>query len=69
MKNDNDDEDLLTDENDVTIQQSSFQGEVSSTHTPLSIRFINIKRNRSNSDGNVTKDLPKNSFSDRKSLR
>jgi hypothetical protein len=69
MKNDNDDDDLLTDENDVTIQQSSFQGELSSDHTPASIRVNNKQRNRSNSDGYILKDLSPSHFADSKSLR
>ncbi|CAF3398188.1 unnamed protein product, partial [Rotaria sp. Silwood2] len=71
MKNDNEDYELLTDENDVTIQQSSFHAEQtsSSNHTPISIRLKNLQRQRSNSDGYVLKGLSSSHFADNKSLR
>jgi hypothetical protein len=69
IKNEYEDEELLTDENDVTIQHSSFHGELSSNHTPILIRLNNLQRNRSNSDGYVLKDSLLNHFTDSKSLK
>ncbi|CAF3281621.1 unnamed protein product [Rotaria socialis] len=64
---------LLTDENDVTIQQSSFQGEQpsssSSHHTPLPVRSKSLQRNRSNSDEHILTGLSSNHFADNRSLR
>ncbi|CAF3843889.1 unnamed protein product [Rotaria magnacalcarata] len=63
---------LLTDENDVTIQQSSFQAEQpssSSYHTPLPVRSKTPQRNRSNSDGQILTGLSSNHFADNRSLR
>jgi len=66
-KNEHEEEDeLLTDENDVTVQNSSSYGEVPST---ISIRLNNLQRNRSNSDGCVLKNLSLNHVGDNQSLR
>jgi len=69
IKNEYEDEDLLTDENDVTIQHSSSYGELPSNHTPVLIPLKNLQRNRSNSDGYVLKDSLLNHLADSKSLR
>ncbi|CAF1038987.1 unnamed protein product [Rotaria sp. Silwood1] len=71
MKNENEDYELLTDGNDVTIQQSSFHTEQisSSNHTPISIDLNNLQRKRSNSDSYVLKNLLSSHFPDNKSLR
>lgn len=68
----NEDSEQLTDENDVTIQQSSCQSEQpssSSYHTPTSIRLINLQRNRSSSEGHILIGLPSKDCTDNKSLR
>lgn len=70
VKNEYEDEELLTDENDVTIQHSSSHGEIPSNYyTPVSIRLTNLPRNQSNSEEYVLKNLTLNHFSDSKSLR
>jgi hypothetical protein len=69
IRNEYGDEDLLTDENDVTIQQSSYHAELPSNHTPISIPLNNLQRHRSNSDGYILKNSLLNHFADNKSLR
>jgi hypothetical protein len=72
MRHEHDDDELLSDENDVTIQQSSFHAEpssISSDHTPLSVRFNTLQRKRSNSEGYNLKDLSSNQSADSKSLK
>lgn len=68
IKNEHDD-DLLTDENDVTYQDTSSHGDLSSHCTPIMIRLNNIQRNRSNSEGHVLKYSTFNCLADRQSLR
>jgi hypothetical protein len=73
LKNDREDDELLSDENDVTIHQSSFQAEQTSSisnHTPLLTRYKHFQRQRSNSEGHT--DLSRfssNAFADNKSLQ
>jgi hypothetical protein len=71
MKQENDDDDeLLSDENDVTIHLTSFTSEHGSSisnHTPLPIR--NNHRIRSKSDGHTLKELASKYLADNKSLR
>ncbi|CAF1031034.1 unnamed protein product [Rotaria sordida] len=69
MKNENEDYELLTDENDVTIQQSSFHPEQTSSSSPIIIHLNNLQRHRSNSDGYVLKVLSSSYFADNKSLK
>lgn len=71
MKNEQEDYELLTDENDVTIQHSSVHAEPTSSssyHTPISIRLNPPQRQRSNSEGYILKKLSANHLSDNKSL-
>jgi hypothetical protein len=72
-KNENDDE-TLSDANDVTVHHSSFIGDQTSmvsNHTPLLSRNNTIEdvRIRSKSDGHTLKTLAPNYSTDNKSLR
>jgi hypothetical protein len=68
IKNEHEEDELLTDENDVTYQNSTSFGDLPST---VSIRLNNIQRNRSNSDGLVLKNsfFKHNNDDDNQSLR
>lgn len=73
LKNGQEDDDLLSDENDVTIHLSSFQAEQTSSlsnHTPLLTRYKHFQRQRSNSEGhNGLSPFSSNAFADNKSLQ
>jgi hypothetical protein len=75
MKNEHEYDGIISDENDVTIHQSSCSGEQSSVisnHTPLLGRHDNknnYHRIRSKSDENVLKEFTSNYSADNKSLR
>jgi hypothetical protein len=66
IKNEHEEEELLTDENEVTFQNSSSFGELPSI---TSIRLDNLQRNRSNSDGYVLRNAFFNHLDDNQSLR
>ena len=71
MKHDNEEDEPLSDENDVTIQQSSFQADptsVSSNHTPSLARSTHFQRPRANSEGCVLSSSSPNQLVDRRSL-
>jgi hypothetical protein len=70
MKNEHDYDEILSDENDVTIHQTSFTSEHESfvpSPTPVPIR--NNHRIRSKSDGHTLKELASKYLADNKSLR
>ena len=72
MKHDNEEDELLSDENDVTIQHSSFQADptsVSSNHTPSLARSSHFQRPRASSEGGVLSSLSPDRFADRRSLK
>ncbi|CAF1248334.1 unnamed protein product [Adineta steineri] len=72
IKNESEDQELLTDENDVTIQHSSFYIEpisLSSNNIPITIHTNNLQRTRSNSEGYLLKNLSSKHFADNKSLK
>ena len=77
VKNDhenNDDDDVLSDENDVTFHHTSFNGEqisLMSSQTPLLTRNLPREnlRTRSKSDGHTLKELAYDYFEEQKSLR
>lgn len=73
LKNEADDDEGLSDENDVTIQQSSFHAEPTSTtsnHSPIMLhRPLLFQRQRSHSDGCGFFHGISTPFSDRKSLK
>jgi hypothetical protein len=68
IKNDREDEELLTDENDVTVQHSSSHDEFPCNQAAISIRLNNLQLNRSNSDGYILKHSSFNHFDDNKSV-
>jgi hypothetical protein len=69
IKNENEDQELLTDENDVTIELSSFCAEPTLNNIPIEIGFHNLKRNRSNSEGYILKSSALNRCADNQSLK
>ena len=72
LKNETEDDEVLSDENDVTIHQSSFHAEPTSTgsnHSPLMSRCQQFQRQRSNSEGNGGLKINLNRFTDRTSLK
>jgi len=72
-ENDNYDDELLSDENDVTIHQTSFTGDQTSAilnHSPLLIHNNSHHyRNRSKSDGHTLQKLISKDLIDNKSLK
>ena len=72
-KNDHEDDELLSDENDVTIHLSSFHADPTSstsTHTPLLVRCNQFQQQRSNSEGQLgLLHLPFDALADNKSLQ
>jgi len=73
LKNEAEEDEVLSDENDVTFHQSSFHNEptsIGSNHSPvLHHRPPPFQRQRSNSDGIGLLHTSSDPFSDRKSLK
>jgi hypothetical protein len=69
IKNENEDQELLTDENDVTIELSSFCAEPTLNNIPIEIDFHKLQRNRSNSEGYILKSSVLNRCADNQSLK
>lgn len=72
MKHDNEEDELLSDENDVTIQHSSFQADptsVSSNYTPSLSRSSHFQGPRASSEGSVLPSPYPDRFADRRSLK
>lgn len=67
MKNENEDQELLTDENEVTIHQTSFS--VSSVNVAKDIQLNRLQRTRSNSEGNLPNSSSTKHSHDNKSLK
>ncbi|CAF0773193.1 unnamed protein product [Adineta ricciae] len=67
MKNENEDQELLTDENEVTIHQTSFS--VSSVNIAKDIQMNRLQRTRSNSEGNLPNSSSSKHSHDNKSLK
>ena len=62
-------QELWSDENDVTVQHSSCGELPSTSSTSMGIRLNELQRNRSNSDGYALKYISSNYFDDCQSLR
>ena len=69
MKNEHEEEELWSDENDVTVQNSSSFGEMPSSSTSTGIPLHQLQRNRSNSEGHALKYASTGYFDDCQSLR
>lgn len=69
VKNDRDDEELWSDDNDVTVQNSSLFGELPSNDGSVSIPLNSLRRNRSNSEGLALKYKTSDYFDDSQSVR
>lgn len=69
IRNEHEEQELWSDENDVTVQHSSCGELPSTSSTSMGIRLNQLQRNRSNSEGHALKYISSSYFDDSQSLR